>query len=987
MSTKAQPVAAPPGRKEQSILSAQVLRRETTEPDSIRAAKNHGGPRASFGSAGLAVPRRHSEFCNVPLLSPQSSARLLRQSSITPDSATGELGRVYRAGGGRAAASYVDLQHSGGTPLSPSVARVASQRFGFDLGRVRIHADDHADDLCRQVNADAFTVADNVFFRAGKYAPSHPDGDRLLHHELAHVAQFRQGLLNRPERELESQADRAASGIKAVATTAAVRPAAIAPLLLRQVSEARCTGIEIILPNTIVFHGTQGDFRARVDEGLQLNVGTYEVTYDQKAQELSIPSAAGGIVLRVSGDLRGTKSQIKTQQDRFQAYLESLSANSVPLTVNGVQAAPTGQQGAGKGGGTGGDHGAKAANQDSGAAGGKPGGTGTISGVAPPTGKTGGAGGGTGTSPVIQQGSGGTTVKITDAKQIDELRRRGLLDDKIAADVKDKSDKKEAIPFDELMALYKALSETMVLKAPGKDEPKSDTKQEDWIEVARFIQANRALFSGQQKTGEGGLTLDDMKAILAKYHEFVGVKDPNQAGTQPDEQRTPQDKLEHFDPQKRKSWNSLEPWEKDIWQKYTAKYGQPTNDDPMADLHMTPQMKMSLALHMSPDFVSEGGREAFEQLINDPIFIAGTMIGITLYVAAWLAPEPLFSKATAATITLALLTLFTLSEIKNFAVAWMALSDESEAANSFDELQAAAEHFGKAMGGILLRVLVTITTILVGKALPGPKPIEGGGGGTGAAPESVNSGAGGGLRPATAGGPQITAISQPPAAVTIQVMADGTVVISPVTAATGLNAVAVQNGGGGSGISGGSGSGKGSGPGRDAPPREKLKVKEEAPPEGTQGVKEIRKYSPDIEQQQGVGKQVGNFAHKWFEKLSTFIKSPNVVSEEPPAGSQAEYPVKNPNYSPGRAPRIDRLYRVGHMVIEFKPNGLYEQGLAEAKAYAMEMDKYETLPNGERWQAKCITYDFDLVLDFMESNGYLSPEEVTAFRAKYTPKK
>lgn len=291
------------------------------------------------------------------------------------------------------------------------------------------------------------------------------------------------------------------------------------------------------------------------------------------------------------------------------------------------------------------------------------------------------------------------------------------------------------------------------------------------------------------------------------------------------------------------------------------------------------------------------------------------------------------------------------------------------------------------MGGILLRVLVTIATIVAGKVLPGPKPIEGGGGGTGAAPEAVDPGAGGGggLRPATAGGPQIGAISQAPAAVTIQVMADGTVVMSPVTAATGLHAAAVQNGGGGGGS--GAGGGRGSGPGRDAPPREKLQVKDEAPPEDTQGVKEVRKYAPDIEQQQGVGKQVGNFAHKWFEKLSTFIKDPNIVSEEPPAGSQAEYRIQNPSYTPRSAPRIDRLYRAGRMVIEFKPKGLYEQGLAKAKAYAMEMDKYEPLPDGARWQAKCITYDFDLVLDFMESNGYLSSEETTAFRAKYTPKK
>ena len=82
--------------------------------------------------------------------------------------------------------------------------------------------------------------------------------------------------------------------------------------------------------------------------------------------------------------------------------------------------------------------------------------------------------------------------------------------------------------------------------------------------------------------------------------------------------------------------------------------------------------------------------------------------------------------------------------------------------------------------------------------------------------------------------------------------------------------------------------------------------------------------------------------------------------------------MPNPSYGDKRfAPSIDRLDRAGQTVIELKPHGLYEQGLAEAKAYALEMDKYEPLPGGAKWKAKCITYDYDLVQAFLKRIGYL----------------
>ena len=102
---------------------------------------------------------------------------------------------------------------------------------------------------------------------------------------------------------------------------------------------------------------------------------------------------------------------------------------------------------------------------------------------------------------------------------------------------------------------------------------------------------------------------------------------------------------------------------------------------------------------------------------------------------------------------------------------------------------------------------------------------------------------------------------------------------------------------------------------------------------------------------------------------------PNVISEEIPPDAIPEYPVKRQGYTSGREPKIDRLDRAGKTVIEIKPHGLYDQGLAEAKTYAQDMDILEPLANGEKWKAKCITYDYDLVREFLKSIGYLAGNE------------
>lgn len=76
-----------------------------------------------------------------------------------------------------------------GSPMLGSVRSFMESRFGTDFSNVKIHTDNNAIQLNRELNAQAFTVGNDVFFNEGKYAPESEPGKHLLAHELVHTIQ------------------------------------------------------------------------------------------------------------------------------------------------------------------------------------------------------------------------------------------------------------------------------------------------------------------------------------------------------------------------------------------------------------------------------------------------------------------------------------------------------------------------------------------------------------------------------------------------------------------------------------------------------------------------------------------------------------------------------------------------------------------------------------------------------------------------------
>ena len=103
-----------------------------------------------------------------------------------------ELMPKARVGGSRldpAAVDRISVARGGGSPLPGGARDFFEPRFDHDFGSVRVHADDRAAGLSRQVNARAFTVGSGIFFGAGEYRPDTSEGRRLVAHELTHVVQ------------------------------------------------------------------------------------------------------------------------------------------------------------------------------------------------------------------------------------------------------------------------------------------------------------------------------------------------------------------------------------------------------------------------------------------------------------------------------------------------------------------------------------------------------------------------------------------------------------------------------------------------------------------------------------------------------------------------------------------------------------------------------------------------------------------------------
>ncbi len=93
--------------------------------------------------------------------------------------------------------NQLNSNSGGGSPLSPAIQNSMGSAFGADFSEVRIHTNSTAVQMNKELNAQAFTHGNDIYFNQAKYAPTTTNGKHLLAHELTHTVQ--QGVVRKDE--------------------------------------------------------------------------------------------------------------------------------------------------------------------------------------------------------------------------------------------------------------------------------------------------------------------------------------------------------------------------------------------------------------------------------------------------------------------------------------------------------------------------------------------------------------------------------------------------------------------------------------------------------------------------------------------------------------------------------------------------------------------------------------------------------------------
>jgi uncharacterized protein DUF4157 len=96
--------------------------------------------------------------------------------------------------GGEARSPVLDVVgQGGGSPLSGDLKNEMEGRLGGDFSDVKVHTDDKATQSAQAVQANAYTVGNDVVVRSDRWSPSSDEGKKTIAHELTHVMQQRAG--------------------------------------------------------------------------------------------------------------------------------------------------------------------------------------------------------------------------------------------------------------------------------------------------------------------------------------------------------------------------------------------------------------------------------------------------------------------------------------------------------------------------------------------------------------------------------------------------------------------------------------------------------------------------------------------------------------------------------------------------------------------------------------------------------------------------
>ena len=147
---------------------------------------------------------QQSMLASFPALSTSQTHLMMLQNSAGNDAVNQWLNQDHTA-------------HDTNGRFLPTAARTHMEsRFKQNFSHVKIHTNEHGQQLANQHNAHAVTIGNNIYFNRGAFSPHTNQGRAILAHELTHVVQQNQSSGTRaPQSHLELEA--AVAGHQAMA--------------------------------------------------------------------------------------------------------------------------------------------------------------------------------------------------------------------------------------------------------------------------------------------------------------------------------------------------------------------------------------------------------------------------------------------------------------------------------------------------------------------------------------------------------------------------------------------------------------------------------------------------------------------------------------------------------------------------------------------------------------------------------------------------
>ena len=178
----AQPVQTAPDdlAAETSYLDA-LLGTSMLEPPIERHAEIMSDPRffhpANAPTSSRIVNRLHQTYGNSHVQTVVDQVQAIQDEGLSGEEVPADIERT------------IARKRGAGKHLESGTRTQMESLLGRDFSDVSIHTDSAADSLARALQAKAFTVGSDVFFREGAYQPGSESGKKLLGHELTHVVQ------------------------------------------------------------------------------------------------------------------------------------------------------------------------------------------------------------------------------------------------------------------------------------------------------------------------------------------------------------------------------------------------------------------------------------------------------------------------------------------------------------------------------------------------------------------------------------------------------------------------------------------------------------------------------------------------------------------------------------------------------------------------------------------------------------------------------